>query len=395
MKKRPAPLTVFFILIIALLGFGSLPFSARSIASSFKNTFISEIKRNNLSFSAFTLSFDNAVLGGFYTKNFFIDRYGEISILLDKRIIDDVVVANTVYKTDSGQLTWIVPEADFSQGVANLTSLKTVLDTLDIPLLYVNEPTKMAFDDTGLPYGVKDYSQANMAKLLGMLEDNGVMTYDLKAAMVTEGFTMDELFYVTDHHYKTEAGLWAASKITQRISETLGFTIDPNHFDLNHYQSVVYKDWFLGSLGKRVGSTYAKAEDYVMLKPTFETDFTVEIPTTKVTRNGKFEDSLLFQYYLSTKNLYVLNPYMVNLDGDHDLIRINNHNATSDRKILIVKDSFADVMIPFMANEFSEIIVIDLRKLSDIIASEKPDMVIVAYYAALMDSEVTTNFMGE
>ena len=137
-----------------------------------------------------------------------------------------------------------------------------------------------------------------------------------------------------------------------------------------------------------------------MLKPTFDTDFTVEIPTTKVTRNGKFEDSLLFQFYLSKKDLYVLNPYMVNLDGDHDLVKITNHKATSDRKILIVKDSFADVMIPFMANEFSEIIVIDLRKLSDqnladIIASEKPDMVIVAYYAALMDSEVTTNFMGE
>ncbi len=400
MKKRPAPLTIFFILIIVCLGFGSLPFSARNIAREFKNTFLSEIERGNLSFSAFTLSFDNAVLGGFYTKNFFIDRYGEISLLLDKRIINDVVVANTVYKTDSGQLTWIVPEADFTQGVAKLSQLKSFLDTMDIPLLYVNEPTKMAFDDSGLPYGVKDYSQANMAQLMTLLQENGISVYDLKPDMVTEGLTMDEFFYVTDHHYKTQAGLWAAEKIAQRISETLGFTMDPANFSLSNYQSVIYKDWFLGSLGKRVGSTYEKADDYELLKPKFDTAFTLTIPTTKVTQTGPFETSLLFPYYLKTKDLYVMNPYMVNLDGDHDLIRIINHKSTNTRKILIVKDSFADVMIPFMANEFSEVIVVDLRKLSgqkltDIITAEKPQMVIVAYYAAQMNLTVTTNFMGE
>ena len=399
MKKRPSLLTIFFVLIIFALGFGSLPFSARNIARSFKATFISEIERGNLSFSTFTLSFDNAVLSGFYTKNYFIDRYGELSTLLDKRIIDDVVKANTVYKTDSGQLTWVVPEADFTQGVANLSELKAYLDTLDIPLLYVNEPTKMAFDDSGLPYGVKDYSQANMANLMKKMTEAGIFVYDLKTDMVNDHKTMDELFYVTDHHWTTKTGLWAAQKLTQKISDTLGFTYDQAHYDLSNYDEVVYKNWFLGSLGKRVGSTYRTPDDYVLLKPKFETNFTLEIPTTKVMRTGRFEDSLLFQYYLQTKNWYVMNPYMANLDGDHDLIHITNPDAADKPKILIVKDSFADVMVPFMANDFSEITVIDLRKLSgqkltDIIASEKPDMVLIAYYAALMDSGSTINFMG-
>lgn len=400
MKKRPSVLTIFFILITFLLGFGSLPFSAYSIASSFKSTFLSELEKGNLSFSALTLSFDNAVLNGFYTKNFFIDRYGEISLLLDKRIINDVVEANTVYKTEAGQLTWIVPETAMGSGVAELSRLKAFLDDLGIPLLYVNEPTKMAFDDTGLPYGIKDYSQVNTLALEKLLNEAGIPYYDLKQAMNIEGLTMDEIFYVTDHHWKTETGLWAAEKITERIQEDLNFMIEGSHFDLANYDSVVYQDWFLGSLGKRVGSTYLPPDDYVLLKPKFDTDFTLEIPTNDVLRNGVFEESLLFQYYLKTKNLYVFNPYMVNLDGDHDLVHITNHKALDKPKILIIKDSFADVVIPFMANEFSEITVIDLRKLSgqkltDIITAQQPDMVIVTYYAALMGSSVTTDFMGD
>lgn len=399
MKKRPSFLTIFFILIIFALGFGSLPFNVLNTARLFKSSFVSEIERGNLSFSALTLSVDNAILNGFYSKNFFIDRYGELSDLLDKRIIDDAVPANTVFKTASGQLTWVVSKADFTQGVANLSELKAFLDGLDIPLLYVNEPTKMAFDDTGLPYGVKDYSQDNMAKLMGQLNQAGIAVYDLKGAMVDEHKTMNELFYVTDHHWTTKTGLWVAQKLTQRISEDLKFTPDEAHFDLNNYDQVVYKQWFLGSLGKRVGSTYSTPDDYVLLKPKFETAFTLKIPTSKITRVGRFEESLLFQYYLQTKNWYVMNPYMANLDGDHDVIKITNPNASDKPKILIVKDSFADVMVPFMANDFSEITVVDLRKLSgqkltDVIEKQKPDMVIVAYYAALMESGSTINFMG-
>ena len=60
------------------------------------------------------------------------------------------------------------------------------------------------------------------------------------------------------------------------------------------------------------------------------------------------------------ENLEKKDKYTVFFNGNHGLIRITTDN-TEGRRLLIVKDSYANSLIPFLTPHFSEIDVIDLR----------------------------------
>ena len=54
------------------------------------------------------------------------------------------------------------------------------------------------------------------------------------------------------------------------------------------------------------------------------------------------------------------NKYSVFLGGNSSLIDIRT-TSTSEKKILLIKDSFANCFIPFLTEYYSEIVVVDPR----------------------------------
>ena len=65
--------------------------------------------------------------------------------------------------------------------------------------------------------------------------------------------------------------------------------------------------------------------------------------------------SLYMEEYLSQKD-----QYPVYLNGNQAVTRIRT-NAEDERKLLIVKDSYANSLAPFAVNHFREVQMIDLR----------------------------------
>ncbi|MDO4541979.1 MAG: DHHW family protein [Bacillota bacterium] len=53
-------------------------------------------------------------------------------------------------------------------------------------------------------------------------------------------------------------------------------------------------------------------------------------------------------------------PYNIYFDGNHSLVRIINENARSG-KLLIIKDSYANALAPFLSQHYREVDMIDLR----------------------------------
>ena len=45
----------------------------------------------------------------------------------------------------------------------------------------------------------------------------------------------------------------------------------------------------------------------------------------------------------------------------HPLIEITNENAESDRELALIKDSYANSMVPFLAHHYKKIYVFDTR----------------------------------
>ena len=80
---------------------------------------------------------------------------------------------------------------------------------------------------------------------------------------------------------------------------------------------------------------------------------------------GWEEDSLLHR-----ENLEIKDKYTVFLDGNHSIIHITSDarvkpDSDNDKPILIVKDSYAHALIPFLAANYRDIYVVDLRYYHD------------------------------
>ena len=85
--------------------------------------------------------------------------------------------------------------------------------------------------------------------------------------------------------------------------------------------------------------------------------------------------------YDSSK-LSARDQYEVFTGGNHSQIKIRT-SVETERKILVIKDSYANSMIPFLATSFSEISVVDMRyftgSLSDVINNNDVTDVLFLY----------------
>ena len=112
-----------------------------------------------------------------------------------------------------------------------------------------------------------------------------------------------------------------------------------------------------------------------------EFDFTV--PDKDIERHGSYADTLLVKDAYETKDYYNGNPYAAYIGGDYALNHIVNKLAPNDKKVLLVRDSFACAFTPFLAQSCAQLDTIDMRAFQGTIAQyiveSKPDIVLFLY----------------
>lgn len=254
--------------------------------------------------------------------------------------------------------------------------------------LYVFAPEKEQW--AVLPDGVSNYSAQNHEALINSLNSAGVNTLDLSLLMQQETDTPEDWYFITDHHWKTETGFWANTKVCEQLHEQYGFTYDKDIANLNNYEQRVYENWFLGSTGKKIGRFFTPLgiDDLNLIVPDFPTNVTVSIPADNETREGSFEEALLEYSQLEKKDYYTLNPYDV-YGFNHREKNIVNPSSVNDTTILIISDSYAISVNPFLSLNTRELHIVDVRNyewfvgdklnLNEYIPAIHPDYVIVFY----------------
>lgn len=140
------------------------------------------------------------------------------------------------------------------------------------------------------------------------------------------------------------------------------------------------RNWFLGSSGKRTGPAYAGVDDICYLVPRFETSLTYEIPSHRIRQSGDFPHAVFFKNHTS-RDFYRRNSYAAYLNGDYGYSRLVNHRGGNGKRLLVLKDSFANVITPHLATTFAETHMVDLRylgneTLGEVIERTAPDIVI-------------------
>ncbi|MBV1821278.1 hypothetical protein KUA25_24855, partial [Bacteroidales bacterium MSK.15.36] len=72
-------------------------------------------------------------------------------------------------------------------------------------------------------------------------------------------------------------------------------------------------------------------------------------------------------------------------DSNHPLVKVKTkvNGAVNDKKLLIIKDSYANCLVPFLTSHYGEIYMVDLRyydkNINDLIQSEGIEDALILY----------------
>lgn len=320
----------------------------------------------------------------------FIQLYGGIQDLTGRRVIEDVDPQYTVVKLTDHLLTFADMDAqrlDMTERAEEMVEFaRRVKREHRVPLLYVQAPSKL--DMAQLPEGIPDYSGVEADQFLSILEDNGIDTLDLRPAFREEArkdpLAVEEHFFHTDHHWTPAGAFLGYQTLCEKLKKDYRFEIKKEWVDPRQFDRYVFKDAFLGSQGRRVGSLYVGLDDFEIWSPRFSTDFTYVVSLSGVKREGPFAASLLFPERLSETNYYETNQYAIYAGGDYLLSRSYNEENPDGKRILILRDSFGCALTPFLSIASGEVMAMDPRQFNggqdtmlDFVDWLKPDLIVV------------------
>lgn len=150
------------------------------------------------------------------------------------------------------------------------------------------------------------------------------------------------LYYHTDHHWTTH-GAYVGY---QAYCGAIGLSPIP---EADFQKTCVTTD-FHGTIFSKLHDSTVPG-DAITLYENPANQLTVSYPDT-----GEVTDTLYNRDYLAQKDKYSM--FLNNL---HPLVEITNETADSDRQLVLIKDSYANSMVPFLVNHYQKIYVFDTR----------------------------------
>lgn len=267
----------------------------------------------------------------------------------------------------------------------NIVNFNNYLKDNKIDLLYVQAPAKIENTTSGGTLNIlKDYLKENTDNFINSLEENNIEVLDLREKMKEEGLDYKSSFFKTDHHWTPQTGIWATKQIANKINDLWGMKIDSNIYRKENFDTKTYENIYLGSQGRRVTLAKAKPENFDVIYPNFETNISIKIPSMEIDKTGSFREILIDENFIS-KDYYNATVYSTYDYGDKAVKAIKNNFVKDNEKILILKDSFADVVTPYLSLVANNIYEVDLRYFNGSIKSfiEKNNItkVIMLYYS--------------
>lgn len=281
----------------------------------------------------------------------------------------------------NGYYSLIVPKRNIAQCANRLIEFNEYLKNLNIDFLYVQTPYKISSTQK-VSSIYRDYSNENLDNLLKTIKDK-VDSIDLRENIKNNHLNHLKLFYKTDHHWLPETGLWATGEISKYLNEHYDMNLVTENVKFENYKIKKFEKMYLGSDGRYVTLKNAQPEDFSLVTPNFDTKLSVKIPDKGIDKTDTFENTLINWSNVKYKNYYENYTYDTYVYGNQPLIEIQNEFVSNHKKILLLRDSFSNVVEPFLALENEYVSVIDLREfdgsLKTYINQFKPDIVIALY----------------
>ena len=249
---------------------------------------------------------------------------------------------NGVYFCDDSTLITRFEEPDQKRLANNIGYVNTFADKAGVPVTFGLIPTQASVWADKLPQGAPNYDQ----KLVMQQAAQSVSPrfVDLSAALTSH---KDEpIFYRTDHHWTSLGAYYGYVG----LAEALGYTPVP----LEQYTKTTVSTEFYGTVFSSSGVRWVKPDEMDTYVP--EDGITVVSHTYDSKGNPVEEPRQLYdKSYLSKKD-----KYSMFLGGQQSLGVVKTGNPDKP-KLLLIRDSYSDSLVPFLTAHFSEIHLMDFR----------------------------------
>lgn len=267
----------------------------------------------------------------------------------------------------------------------NISYIAEFAKKTEIPTYMCIVPTSGYIMQDKLPknhYEYRDNELINTAKAVLRKSDSNIKFIDLMPSF-SEKSNSQQLFYKTDHHW-TSNGAYTAYGT---IADSMGLNATPkSEFTVTGYDS------FYGTSYAKSALWLTKPDTIELWKNKNHTDSTISVyikdGQKEITSNSMFFD----------ENLSTSDKYTAFLDGNHGYVKITNNDNKSAKKLLIVRDSYAHSLAPFLADNYSEITLIDLRyyksPVSSLIKDQSIDETLILYGLDTITTDTNTAYLN-
>ena len=153
---------------------------------------------------------------------------------------------------------------------------------------------------------------------------------------------IDGVWYKTDHHWTTKGAYLAYTELSNKLGAPA--------FSEEYFRIDKVSADFFGTSHSRVGGIWGQADGIDLYRYEGDEDFTLTIPQSKITKKG----------FYSFDALESKDKYSVFLGGNYGLITVIKDGGEERKNLLLIKDSYANSVIPFLAIHY-DLTVIDPR----------------------------------
>lgn len=208
----------------------------------------------------------------------------------------------------------------------------------DVPMTMLLAPNASEIYPEKLPALAETYSQETV---IGQAEE--VLSGSAEVVdptKILKQHKTEAIYYKTDHHWTTLGAYYAYEELCDNLS------LEPVPYE--QYNQTVLEPFY--------GSLYSKAPvfdqeaDQVNLLTNPSGTYTVEYE-----EEARSSDTMYDMSYAERKD-----KYAVFFGGNYPVARIKS-NGVNTEKVLIIKDSYANSLVPFLADQYREIHMLDLR----------------------------------
>ncbi len=249
---------------------------------------------------------------------------------------------NGVYTLD-GNMIQVFTEYSEKDVAASINGMnKFAANHPDLPCTIMLSPTAQEFHLSQMPSYNGYLSQKSFIEdVYEQME--GFTTVDALSFM--SEYKDDYLFYRTDHHWTSLGAYYGYCS----AAKALGYS----PYSLNDFNIETVSSEFRGTL-------YSKTLDNGVTPDTIDFyHLKANAPEITMTvfdgKNNTVYDSVYVRDYLEVKDKYS------SFTGNNQPIIHIDTNIDNGKKLLLVKDSYAHSLVPFLANHYEKITMVDMR----------------------------------